>query len=459
MSLLLKRWTRPGRLVAITSILVTASILLMAFYSIKSFQLVEDVKQLLSEVVGADVQFDDFDVMSLDGFHIEGVEFKSKKEPSLPPFLSIERIVVSYSPIRLLWGELKISSILIQTPIATVVGDPEGKNNLPEINETESIPTLQTGITDFNIILDSFRLENGKIISMLALPNHSSRGISLDSGKLEGKMEFTRKGLKAAGSLEVISIDFSPEIRFTQITSPFTLQDQSLKMTNALGKFFGGVAQGEIELNFAPQQPSYRMRMKCHDLSLPEIFKKFSADQSKMNGRLEADFQIDGSLSDPSLLQGTGTFTIREVSLAASEDFKTLASWLSLSPQMLAFPEIIAEYKITDQALTLYNLSGKNEFLEISAGGKFTFKKNLDLDVLLAIRTETLPEKARIFFSSREDGFSTITYKVKGTYDQHSNNLLDKLLPLDPASIPSPTPDVPAIPASSPADAPQPPRE
>ncbi|MFH1066616.1 MAG: AsmA-like C-terminal region-containing protein [bacterium] len=388
------------------------------------------VNRNVSETLGSPFYLSSLKFNILSGFDLYGIGIDSPA-PNTSPFLRIQKIRLNYALLPLLQRQCVIRELEFVQPEMSVRFNADGSSNIPHPKVASSNPQafpVSVDAARFDLILSRFNLTKGRISFFNA---DNLLLFSTENSELQGAYESVPRGAQARGNMRIGKLTLGPSFKLTEVQSSLTYADHKLVLPDINGQAYGGKATGVMDVNLGDKEPSFEMNLTLAGADLAAMMKDFGSDSDWIEGKLQLNQQMQGSLLTPKLATGKGELEINQMSLAKFQLFQTLSQVL-LVPELAEaqFQNVKGTFKIGDQKITFFNLEAVSELIQLSGAGSVTFEKQTDFDVLLALHkklTERMPSEIRKQLTQRDENFSTIAFKITGPLNSLKTNLTEKL--------------------------------
>jgi hypothetical protein len=159
-----------------------------------------------------------------------------------------------------------------------------------------------------------------------------------------------------------------------------------------------------------------------------------------VQGTLEGSFEASGKTADPDALTGKGEIFLRNGQVQQYSVLVLLGQLLQIEElRELHLEQAEAKYHVSPGLITIDELILRSPNIRLSASGTATFDGALKLDSQLTINDKIHGQlfKAirRSFQPSKEPGYFALDFKIAGTIDRPSTDLMDRLVGHDLSSM------------------------
>lgn len=424
----LRRWLVGGMVL----VLLGVGVFIFAFWHyMERPETIEKIRSTASEIAGGAVHFSDLDFMPLRGAVVEEVRiYAGAREEPGKEFLTMENLRLDYRPWRLLLRALDLRRVQINTPYLVLRQRPDGTWQVPHFNPSrwQDALTYQGGLLRFSLLLNDLVLTDG---ALDILDEQGSSLLSAGGIAVTGSLDIGPATRQAKGKLSINELKWGGLWRISRLASVLHVRDGILFLPDLNAACHGGQIRGDVRMDLTTPAVPFTTQMRLQGVRIDHLLDEFRARSGLVTGLLDARGRFEGSLTSPTLIQGTGEFEIQGARVLLLGGVTPLDRLLDL-PELKAhtFPSLSGNFKVAEEKLTFYNLEAASRDLQVTAAGSLGFNRQLDLDVSLAISStvaDKIPESSRKRLTPRSDGFWTTTFKITGTLDQPESNLAEKL--------------------------------
>lgn len=427
----MKKWLKLlGTALGALLLLLLALFIAGAWY-IRQPQVIEKIRLRACQAVGGDVVFSDLDLKIFKGFTLEIL--RVYPEPVAVPgteFFEVKSIDLRYIPWKFFRRTIEFKNVIFQEPHLILRQAHDGSWRMPrmDLQEVTQQLTFETGLLRFIILMDDFDLRNGRI----SLLNEHEKNLFEATGvQMNGSLALDPGTANADGSLFVRQMLVARTLQIDSFSAPLKLTHRTFSLPSFSADIHGGRLGGNFQADLAAQKPSFQTAILLTSVQLSSLLREFKAREGLLEGQLDVKAQMNGTLREPHLLQGTGEFEVRNARLSGLGVSGTVAELLRI-PELATqtFPKVSGTFKIAEEQLTFYSLEAVSPRMQATATGKIGPGRDIDLDVQLALSPDmmaSLPAEIRKRLNARPDGFGTVTFKVAGTLDAPTSNLAQKI--------------------------------
>jgi hypothetical protein len=407
---------------------------------------IEKIRTVFSQKFGGELNFKDASFNLFNGLNIYQFRLSAEEAGNnTPPFLSIQKVALEYSPLSLLGKKIKITNITLDRPSLHFIH--QGDSWLlpqPKSNFIKHALTLSTGHNTFVILLDNINLNNAAV-------SISSNGANdelflADGINVNGQLLVSENQGSAEGSVSIRTMKFGPSLTLSDVSSTISYANDEIHFTKLNGNAYGGTAEGAITIPASTEKPNqnYGVYLHFNNIDFPSLVKDFKANPELMHAKVDFYCDLWGDINHPSLIQGKGYFESKQVQLTGFKVLDIIGNLLN-QPDLrnTKFDAVHGSFKIADDQLTFYSLEIISPNLKISASGSVKYDETIDFDALLTVNPsliQQIPANVAEQFSTQPDGSKSISFKVSGMPGTPICNLADKLYGKPPEPAPAPIP-------------------
>ena len=191
-------------------------------------------------------------------------------------------------------------------------------------------------------------------------------------------------------------------------TLQISQRDQNINDMSFSSSIYGGkfdiAATADLTQEDAPLQASINLV----DMNLVELREKKQLKNKKLSGKVSCSTELHGSLMNPNLLRGTGSFTLTEGFLGQLiPEFKNAY-----------FTDAKADFVIRDQKIQTENAEVFSQIMTLRAQGWIDFSRKMEFDVVPKMKEIALTQDESLKFDPTNLLSSAVTIKVSGTLDK-----------------------------------------
>jgi AsmA-like protein len=462
-------------LIALAAVIALGAILLIGVnLYVQSQGTHAKIQQELSRRLGAKLGIRSMSVTPWGGLELSGITIAQTSPVGPRHFLEAKTFRLRIRFLSLFSRRLVIKEVALINPNVVWPQDVEGKWKLPSSRETqtaastvsqpelesESARTSQTQTapaakTPAN--LPSFpqatvvdqpkepRLAMPPEVRRVSIRNgnfsfldHAGRLLASFSGVNFGTS--IRSALALHGDAKVTRISLQDRFFLEQLRSPMRYEPDVLE----LSKISARAANGEINGYFAMQPEAedspFTTSVKFRDVLADQIIANAGGPKGMVQGKLEGSFQASGKTADPEALVGSGEISLRDGRVRQYSLLVLLGELLQIEElRELHLEQAEARYHVSPGLVTIDELILRSPNVRLTASGTVAFDGKLKLDSQLAINDKI---RGQLFKAIRqnfqpidEPGYSAIDFRVGGTIDRPSTNLMDRLVGRDLSSM------------------------
>jgi uncharacterized protein involved in outer membrane biogenesis len=247
---------------------------------------------------------------------------------------------------------------------------------------------------------------------------------------LKGRTVTTSAGLQASGNISMEKLILLGAYELSEVTTPFSYENDKLVLSGIRGGCYGGDFTGTTELVLGGAAQTFTINYKLDGVSL-EVYQKAKGRTPYVTGALKADIGLHGTLAEPKQAQGNGSFAVTDMKLNQIKGMDVFFALLNV-PELKdqTFAQTQGTFKIENQQITFYKIEATSPVTQLTGSGTVGFDQSLNMDCMIALLpsiAKKIPENVKSQLQQREDGASTLVFKVYGTTSSPQTNLMEKV--------------------------------
>jgi AsmA-like C-terminal region/AsmA family len=247
-------------------------------------------------------------------------------------------------------------------------------------------------------------------------------------------------GLALRGDAKVARISLRDRFFLEQLQSPFRYEPDVLE----LSKISAHAGRGEITGYFAMQPEAedspFTTRVTFRNVLADQIVTDAGGPKGIVQGKLEGNFEASGKTADNDALVGKGEIFLREGRVQQYSLLVLVGQILRIEElEQLQLDQAEAKYRVSPGLITIDELLLRTPNIRLSASGTVTFDGSLKLEAQLAINDKIHGQLFKAirqnFQPISEPGYFALDFKVGGSIDRPSTDLMDRLVGRDLSSM------------------------
>jgi len=432
------------------------------------------IQQELSQRLGTPLQIREMSVTPWGGLELSGITIAQSRavNPTPFPFLSARTFRLRVRPLSLFSRRLVIKEVSLVDPNVVWPQDSEGKWRLPSSRKEQAHVSQSVGGGARPELADSAASapETGLAPADLSAPQRVTEDKLQErprtpSGVLAPEVEsvnvkngnftfldhtgvllasFTgvdfrttiRSAMALRGNAKVAKISLRDRFFLEQLESPLRYEPDVLE----LSKISARAGNGEINGYFAMQPESedspFTTRVTFHDVLADRIVADAGGPKGMVQGKLQGDFEASGKTADPEGLIGKGEISLRDGRVRQYSLLVLLGEIFQIDElRELHLEQAEAKYQVSSGLVAIDELILRSPNIRLSASGTIGFDGALKLDSQLAINDRIHDQLFKAirqnFQPSNDPGYYALDFKVGGSIERPSTNLMDKLVGRD----------------------------
>jgi hypothetical protein len=245
-----------------------------------------------------------------------------------------------------------------------------------------------------------------------------------------------RSGLSFRGNANVARISFRDRFFLEQLESPLRYEPDVLELSKMSAHTGGGDITGYFAMQPEAEGSPFTARVTFRNVLADQLVTDAGGPKGMVQGKLEGNFEASGKTADPDALLGKGEIILREGRVQQYSLLVLVGQILQIEElRELHLEQAAGKYHVGPGLITIDELILRTPNIRLSASGTVTFDGNLKLDSQLAIndkiRGQLFKALRQNFQPSNEPGYYALDFKVGGTIERPSTNLMDKLVGRD----------------------------
>jgi hypothetical protein len=242
------------------------------------------------------------------------------------------------------------------------------------------------------------------------------------------------------GDAKVTRVSLRDRFFLDQLRSPLRYEPDVLE----LSKISARVAEGEVDGYFSIQTEAedspFTTSVNFHDVLADQLVENAGGPRGTVKGKLEGSFQASGKTGDPEALVGQGEIFLRDGRVQQYKLLVLLGQILQIEElQELHLEQADAKYHLRPGLVTIDELVLRSPNIRLTSSGTVAFDGTLQLNSQLAINDRI---RGQLFKAIRDNfhriddpGYSAIEFRVGGTIDRPSTNLVEQVVGRDISSM------------------------
>jgi AsmA-like C-terminal region len=304
------------------------------------------------------------------------------------------------------------------SPKATVKDEPPGRE--PKLAVAPEVRRVTVKDGDF-----TFLDQTGRLVASFA-------GVDFRTN--------IRNALALRGDAKVARVSLRDRFFLDQLRSPLRYEPDVLE----LSKISARVAEGEVNGYFAMQPETedspFTTSVNFHDVLADQLVENAGGAKGMVTGKLEGSFQASGKTGDPEALVGKGEIFLRDGRVQQYRLLVLLGQILQIEElQELHLEQADAKYHLRPGLVTIDELVLRSPNIRLTSSGTVAFDGTLQLNSQLAINDRI---RGQLFKAIRDNfhriddpGYSAIEFRVGGTVERPSTNLVEQVVGRDISSM------------------------
>ena len=423
------------------------------------------IQRELSQRLGTALEIHRMSVTPWGGLKLSGITIAQASTASPGHFLEATTFRLRVRFLSLFSRRLVIKEVSLVNPNVVWPQDASGKWRLPNAR-TEETPAVSTNRASANSVQPA-QTEAGQTT---AVPTVLSRGgdkfakrgprlavtpevrrVNIKNGNFTfldrtGGMVASFKGvdfrsslrsaLALSGNAKIAKISLRDQFFLEQLESPLRYEPDVLELSKITARAGNGNIKGYFAMQPEAEDSPFTTSVTFRDVLADQIISDAGGPRGMVQGKLEGSFEASGKTADPDALIGRGEMSLRDGRVEQYSLLVLLGQILQIEElRQLQLEQAEAKYHVGPGLVTIDELILRSPNIRLSASGTVSFDGKLQLDSQLAIsdkiRSQLFKAIRQNFQPISEPGYFALDFKVGGSIDRPSTNLMDRMVGRD----------------------------
>lgn len=466
------RKLRRIALVALGAIIALGATLLIGVnLYVQSRGIQAKIQQELSRRLGTPLQIRQMSVTPWGGLELSGITIAqaSAANPGPFPFLKARTFRLRVRPLSLFSRRLVIKEVSLVDPDVVWPQDAEGKWRLPKSRKEqaqasgleggsgrpelahrgEGAPETEPAPADVSAsprVAEDKLLERPRTPSGLLAPEVES--VNVKSGNFTfldhtGALlaSFTgvdfrtniRSAMALRGNAKVAKISLRDRFFLEKLQSPLRYEPDVLELSKIAARAGNGEINGYFAMQPESEDSPFTTSVTFRNVLADQIVGDAGGPKGMVQGKLEGSFEASGKTANPEALIGKGEISLRGGRVQQYSLLVLLGQIFQIEElRELHLEQAEAKYHVSPGVVTIDELILRSPNIRLSASGTIGFDGTLKLDSQLAIndriRGQLFKAIRQNFQPISEPGYFGLDFKVGGSIERPSTNLMDRLV-------------------------------
>jgi uncharacterized protein involved in outer membrane biogenesis len=386
-------------------------------------------KQVLAEArsrLGTDVRVDEMHVALLSGVTLRGVAV-ANPAPFRGDLLTADAFVLRYRLLPLLSGRVDVERLALEKPTVRLAMDKTGAFSYEKLmgggGGAAHAPGPGGAAAPLAIVLKDLSVSDGSLVMVDAARATLAK---VDDADLHSAFRVAGGATEGEGRATIATVDLGDVLFVRDVSAPLEMTGQRMKLAPIRAKVADGRATGDLTVRLRGGF-RYETSLDLEGVSVRKLLEEAKSPPT-VSGRLAGKAHFTGT-AGLATLEGQGEGRVADCKV---EDAKVLL----LLSRVLKAPELAnpdldecrVEFRLDGYRLQTPVLSLKGKALQLTGKGRVNLEAStLDYDMTLALATTLLEEvevkELRSAFKKRDDGFSTVDFRVYGSTQSPQTDL------------------------------------
>jgi hypothetical protein len=379
---------------------------------------------------GAEVRAKQMDLSLLSGVTLKGIAV-ANPAPFPGDFLAAEAFVLRYRLRPLLAGRLEVERLALERPRLSLVMDARGGFNYERLGGARRSgspgSTPAAVAAPLRIVLRQLTVEDASVV----MTDHTkARLLAVEDADLRSSFEVEGGIAQGSGTATIGTIDLAGLLFLRRVEAPLSMSKEAVRLAPIRGRVAGGTVQGELNVRLKGGF-RYVASLEVTGANVKTLLAE-AGSPAGVSGALAAKATFEGT-GGLSTMKGRGQGTITDCRVEHGRTLGLLAGILQV-PELASptFDECRAEFTQSGARLATPVLRLVGRTVELTGDGSVSLTTDaLDYRMTLALAPQlfakvTRPE-IRPAFRPRQDGFSTIDFRLYGTTLEPQTDLVSRI--------------------------------
>jgi hypothetical protein len=249
-----------------------------------------------------------------------------------------------------------------------------------------------------------------------------------------------RSAVALRGNAKVAKISLRDRFFLEHLQSALRYEPDVLELSKISAHAGSGDIMGYFAMQPEAEDSPFTTKVTFRNVLADQIVTDAGGPKGIVQGKLEGDFAASGKTADPDALVGKGEIFLRDGRVQQYSVLVLVGQILRIEElQQLQLDQAQAKYRVSPRLITIDELLLRTPNIRLSASGTVTFDGAVKLDSQLAIndkiRGQLFKAIRHNFQPSNEPGYFALDFKVGGTIDRPSTDLMDRLVGRDISSV------------------------
>jgi uncharacterized protein involved in outer membrane biogenesis len=276
-------------------------VVLLAFILVDLDRLRPELIAYLQGTTGRNVQIGQLTVAFFPHVSIRLDDVRIKNPPPFPPgdIVKLNRVEADVDLWALLRWHLVIKSLVLEDPEIELLSDADGHWNYENpraVNSTSMFPQGPIG----RIVID-----RGQLIVSNLLPSNARGPVVLEAHDVSSELSNLNLAAvvnPASSSVNGLGTWKAGRFRIgrfeaTNVNSKIRLESRAVFFTDARADAYGGKATGNVSVNLAASNATFRVEARMSGISVTRLLAEFPNARGRMTGTLEGDVVLMGDMA------------------------------------------------------------------------------------------------------------------------------------------------------------------
>jgi len=385
------------------------------------------------ERLGTEVRVDELNVALLSGVTLRGVAV-ANPAPFEGDLMTADAFVLRYRLLPLLSGRVQVEQLALEKPSVHLAVNERGVYNYEKLMTSGDAPASAAGPSaagaaapPLDVVLQDLSVTDASVTMADA---DGANLMTVDDADLGSAFRVSGGVAEGNGRATIGTVNLGDVLFVRDVSAPLEMTKAALKLAPVEAKVAGGRAGGDVVV-YLQGGFRYESTLELSGVSVRTMLEE-AQSPARVSGTLSGKARFEGT-AGLETMKGEGQGEVADCKVEDSRVLALLSRVLQV-PELAnpEFQECRVTFTLRGDRLSTPTLSLKGEALQLTGKGTMNLDSStLDYDMTLALATALL-EKVRVkefraAFEPREDGLSTVDFKVFGSTENPQTDLAKRI--------------------------------
>ncbi len=425
----MKKLLKAALLLVLVLVVLVAG---LGFFAMRRLNPAELRKTILAQAkatLGTELRVDKMDISLLSGVTLEGVAIQNPA-PFKGDLLTAQAFVLRYRLMPLLRGRVEVERLALEKPALALAMDQRGAFNYEKLGGAAAPKggsSASAGALPLRIVMKSLGVEDAMVVMSDAA---KAQLLAVNDMDFRSAFEVSGGVAQGKGDVTIGSVNVADMLFVRKVEAPLTLSKEKVTLAPIRGDFGGGALTGGVTVHLKGGF-RYTTEIALKGAKVKTLLEE-AKSKAALTGTLTGNARFEGSGGLPTI-RGKGSADIASCRAEGSRVLALLASVLQV-PELANpdFESCHVEFQQTGNRFATPVVRMVGDAVRLTGAGTLNIDTSgLDYQMTLALSPKlfakiTRPE-LRGGFTTRDDGFAAIDFKLYGTTLEPKTDLLSRV--------------------------------